>query len=119
MPEDQWAEAMKEYLDKFSIPVDLNIAELIDRSERFEPVPAIDIDELLRKGPYAFDKYVTKHVILEGKPLVIKGLDRKLDLSLYTTDWLIKNYGAKGTYSHHIVASFVFGHSLNLHRGIV
>ena len=79
------------------IPTDLDIDELVERTENFQFVPRIGYDAIENHGLEKFEKLVLMHVIMNGKPLVIDGFENKLEPWLFTPRWLKDNHGNKST----------------------
>ncbi|KAF4551667.1 Hypothetical protein D9617_12g035550 [Elsinoe fawcettii] len=77
------------------IPHNLNLKRLVEAYEHFEFCPRIHNDDITRHGLDKFEKLVKKHVIAEGKPLVIEGFQKILDPWTFSAKWLKDNVGDK------------------------
>ena len=78
------------------IAPDLNVTALVEETENFEYATRISYGEIEKQGLEAFERLVTLHVVIGGKPLVIDGLEEKLDPWTFTPRWLQDNHGDKG-----------------------
>ncbi|KAI4123802.1 MAG: hypothetical protein LQ347_006011, partial [Umbilicaria vellea] len=83
------------------ISPDLDLAALVEETPNFEYVVRISCDMIEYHGLEAFEKLVLLHVIIGGKPLVVEGLQEKLDQWTFTPQWLQDNQGTKCTFSLH------------------
>ena len=77
------------------IPPDFNLKTLVESTPNFSYVDRISCDMIDQQGLPAFEKLVTLHVIIGGKPLVIDGFEDRLDPWTFTPKWLRDNCGEK------------------------
>jgi len=74
----------------------LNLDELVEETANFEYCDRVAFSLIESHGIETFEKLVLKHVIMDGKPLVIEGYQEKLDPWIFNPTWLADNHGAKG-----------------------
>jgi hypothetical protein len=77
------------------IPPDFDLHGLVDRTNHFEWVTRISAAQMRQLGPHDFERLVLIHVIHGGKPLVIEKWNSQLPKSLFSAEWLEKNYDKK------------------------
>jgi hypothetical protein len=78
------------------ISPNFDVKALVEETPDFRFVDRIHVDMLGVNGMDAFEKLVTLHVIVGGKPLVIGGFQDLLDPWTFTSGWLRQNHGDKG-----------------------
>ena len=78
------------------ISPDFDVKELVEETENFRFVDRISVDMIEKNGMTQFEKLITLHVIMGGKPLVIEGFQDILDPWTFTSGWLRDNHGDKG-----------------------
>jgi hypothetical protein len=72
-----------------------DLKDLVEKTPNFSYVDRISCDMIEQQGLPAFEKLVTMHVIVGGKPLVIDGFEDLLDPWTFTPKWLRDNCGEK------------------------
>ncbi|EGP82961.1 unnamed protein product [Zymoseptoria tritici ST99CH_1A5] len=77
------------------IAPDFNLKALVEQTPNFSYVDRISCDMIEQQGMAAFEKLVTLHVIVGGKPLVIDNFEERLDPWTFTPKWLRDNCGDK------------------------
>ncbi|KAK4990004.1 hypothetical protein LTR66_006913 [Elasticomyces elasticus] len=77
------------------IPPQFNLRRLVEDTPNFKWADRITCDMIAEQNLDAFEKLVLKHVIKNGKPLVIEGWEERLDPWTFTPKWLRDNHGAK------------------------
>ena len=77
------------------ISPDFDAGALVEETENFYFVDRIDVDMIEKNGMEQFEKLVTLHVIIGGKPLVVEGFQDILDPWTFTPRWLQDNHGDK------------------------
>lgn len=77
------------------IPPDLDLHELVDRTENFKWAQRVSRQQIRGLGQQEFEKLVLLHVIVGGKPLVIEGWDAILPKSVFSKEWLENTYDKK------------------------
>jgi hypothetical protein len=77
------------------IAPDFNLKALVEQTPNFSYVDRISCDMIEQQGMAAFEKLVTLHVIIGGKPLVIDNFEDRLDPWTFTPKWLRDNCGEK------------------------
>ncbi|GAM82820.1 hypothetical protein ANO11243_008060 [Dothideomycetidae sp. 11243] len=77
------------------IPPNLSLTRLVEAYEHFDFCPRIPFEAIQENGVDNFEKLVKKHVIGEGKPLVVEGLNNVLDPWTFSSKWLKDNEGQK------------------------
>ena len=78
-----------------SISPHFDLQRLIEENENFEYAARISVDKIEEEGLDLFERLVLIHVVQGGKPLVIDGLNDRLEPWLFTTKWLNDNHGSK------------------------
>lgn len=73
----------------------LNLHRLVEAYDHFDFCTRIPFEAIQDFGVDSFEKLVKKHVITEGKPLVIEGFERILDRWTFSSKWLKDNVGDK------------------------
>ncbi|KAK1754343.1 hypothetical protein QBC47DRAFT_216231 [Echria macrotheca] len=86
------------------IPPDLDLHALVERTPHFQWVTRITAAQIRNIGPQEFEKLVFLRVIQQGKPLVIEKWNDRLPKSLFSADWLEKQYNKKQENVRDIVA---------------
>ena len=81
------------------IPADFDLKALVEGTDNFDYVYRISIDMVEQQGMDAFEKLVLLRVLKGGQPLIIDGFDNRLDPWTFTSKWLEKNHGEKGSRS--------------------
>jgi hypothetical protein len=76
------------------IPPDLDITDLVNSTDNFQFVDRVAFDVIARMDPDKFERLVTKHCIIMGKPLVIDGYEGQLDPWIFNPKWLSDNHGS-------------------------
>ena len=74
----------------------LDIVELVEETPNFQFCDRVAIRDIEEAGLDQFERLVIKHCIIGGKPLVIDGLEEKLDASTFNDRWLADTHGSKG-----------------------
>ncbi|KAF2223540.1 hypothetical protein BDZ85DRAFT_217286, partial [Elsinoe ampelina] len=77
------------------IPPNLNLTRLVEAYEHFDFCPRITYQDILLHGVERFEKLVKKHVVTDGKPLVVEGFEKELDPWTFSAKWLKDNVGDK------------------------
>lgn len=77
------------------IAPELDLKALVEATPNFSYVDRISYEMIEQQGMDAFEKLVTLHVIVGGKPLIIDGFEERLDGWTYTPKWLRDNCGDK------------------------
>lgn len=77
------------------IPPNLNLTRLVEAYDHFDFCPRIRYDDIQAHGVDRFEKLVKKHVVTDGKPLVIEGFENVLDPWTFSAKWLKDNVGDK------------------------
>lgn len=99
------------------IPPDFDVKALVEGNQNFSYVDRISCDMIDQQGILAFEKLVLLHVIMGGKPLVIDGLEDRLDPWTFTPRWLRDNCGEKVETSRNLSGKenlpLTLGHYLN------
>ncbi|KAK5138394.1 hypothetical protein LTR08_003455 [Meristemomyces frigidus] len=72
-----------------------DLKKLVEQTPNFSYVDRISCDMIDQQGLAAFEKLVTLHVIVGGKPLVIDGFEDRLDPWTFSPKWLRDNCGEK------------------------
>ncbi|KAI9889941.1 MAG: hypothetical protein M1814_004664 [Vezdaea aestivalis] len=95
-----------------SIPPDLDIQELIASQDNFQPVPTVDAsDHVYKNRPEDLAKFYHQHVVVGGRPLVLKDMHRLLDRNMYTPEWLRSDkFGA----THEIARDLLKGEDVTM-----
>lgn len=75
---------------------DLDLRALVEETDNFQYVDRISCDTIQEQGLEQFERLITLHVIMGGKPLVIDGFEEKLDPWTFQPRWLRDNHGDKG-----------------------
>ncbi|KAF2161527.1 hypothetical protein M409DRAFT_58931 [Zasmidium cellare ATCC 36951] len=75
------------------IAPDFDLKALVESTPNFSYVDRISCDMIDQQGMQAFEKLVTLHVIIGGKPLVIDGFEDRLDPWTFSPKWLRDNCG--------------------------
>ena len=88
------------------IPPDLDLATLVEKTDNFDYVIRIHVDQIDEIGLDQFEKLLLLHVVKDGKPLVIEGWDTKLKPWLFNAQWLTDNCGKKGTFWLSVCGSY-------------
>lgn len=83
------------------IPPDLDITELVNNTDNFQFADRVAFDVIARMEPDKFEKLVTKHCIIHGRPLVIDGYESHLDPWTFNPKWLSDNHGANSKLAVH------------------
>lgn len=78
------------------IPPDIDVNALVESSPNFQHVDWISRECFNQWNMEQFDRIIRKHVVLGGKPLIIKGYSELLDKDMFSAKWLAKNHGSKG-----------------------
>ncbi|KAF2235168.1 hypothetical protein EV356DRAFT_514536 [Viridothelium virens] len=77
------------------ISPDFDVRALVEETENFRYVDRISVDMIAKNGMEQFEKLITLHVIVGGKPLIIEGFQDLLDPWTFTPGWLRDNHGDK------------------------
>ncbi|KAI9664551.1 MAG: hypothetical protein M1821_005997 [Bathelium mastoideum] len=77
------------------ISPDFDAKALVEETENFRFVDRISVDMIEKNGMDQFEKLVTLHVIIGGKPLVVEGFQDLLDPWTFAPGWLRDNHGDK------------------------
>ncbi|KAF2155679.1 JmjC domain protein, partial [Myriangium duriaei CBS 260.36] len=77
------------------IAPNLSLPKLVEAYEHFDFCPRITFEAIKENGVDNFEKLVRKHVITEGKPLVVEGFQNELDRWTFSSKWLKDNVGDK------------------------
>lgn len=77
------------------ISPNFDLKKLVEQTPNFSYVDRISCDMIDQQGLVAFEKLVTLHVIVGGKPLVIDGFEDRLDPWTFSPKWLHDNCGDK------------------------
>ncbi|KAK4904346.1 hypothetical protein LTR28_000982, partial [Elasticomyces elasticus] len=77
------------------IPPQFDLHKLVEDTPNFQMAPRISCDMIAEQGMDAFEKLVLKHVIKNGKPLVIDDWGEHLDPWTFSPKWLRDNHGSK------------------------
>jgi hypothetical protein len=89
----------------------------VEQTPNFSYVDRISCDMIEQQGMAAFEKLVTLHVIIGGKPLVIDNFEDRLDPWTFTPKWLRDNCGEKIENARNLTAKenlpLTMGHYLN------
>lgn len=72
-----------------------DLKQLVEKTPNFSYVDRISCEMIQQQGLAAFEKLVTFHVVVGGKPLVIDGFEDLLDPWTFTPKWLRDNCGEK------------------------
>ncbi|KAK4549742.1 hypothetical protein LTR36_005043 [Oleoguttula mirabilis] len=72
-----------------------DLKKLVEQTPNFSYVDRISCDMIDQQGLAAFEKLVTLHVIIGGKPLVIDGFEDRMDPWTFSPKWLRDNCGEK------------------------
>ncbi|GAB7365255.1 hypothetical protein MBLNU230_g6338t1 [Neophaeotheca triangularis] len=75
------------------IPPNFDVKQLVESTNNFSYVDRISYDMIEQQGQAAFERLVTLHVVVGGKPLVIDGFDELLDPWTFSAKWLRDNAG--------------------------
>lgn len=86
------------------IPPDLDLTALVNKTNNFDWVERIKLEDVKRMGWVEFEKLVAIQVIHGGRPLIVEGWGTDLPPWVYSADWLKTNMGKKGTQSLHALA---------------
>lgn len=94
-----------------------DLKELVEKTPNFSYVDRISCQMIEQQGLSNFEKLVTMHVIVGGKPLVIDGFEDLLDPWTFTPKWLRDNCGEKVENARNLTAKenlpLTLGHYLN------
>lgn len=94
-----------------------DLKELVEKTPNFSYVDRISCEMIEQQGLASFEKLVTMHVIVGGKPLVIDGFEDLLDPWTFTPKWLRDNCGEKVENARNLTAKenlpLTMGHYLN------
>lgn len=77
------------------MPPDLDVAEVVESSPRFEFVMRITCDTINEMSLEDFEKLVLHQVVLSGKPLVVEGFQTYMDSHIFSEKWLRERYSSK------------------------
>lgn len=77
------------------IPPNFDVKQLVESTQNFSYVDRISYEMIEQQGLAAFERLVTLHVVVGGKPLVIDGFEELLDPWTFSTKWLRDNAGDK------------------------
>lgn len=72
-----------------------DLKKLVEQTPNFSYVDRISCDMIDQQGLAAFEKLVTLHVIVGGKPLVIDGFENRMNPWTFSPKWLRDNCGDK------------------------
>ena len=86
------------------IAPNFDLDRLVENTPNFAYVDRINCDMIDQQGIAAFEKLVTLHVIVGGKPLVVDGFERRLDPWTFTPKWLRDNCGEKVEHARNLMA---------------
>ncbi|KAI9754733.1 MAG: hypothetical protein M4579_004580 [Chaenotheca gracillima] len=75
------------------IPPDLDLKKLIEETDNFHYVARINCGEIEKQGAAMFEKLVTLHTVISGRPLVLDGLQDRLPSHIFGPSWLDLNHG--------------------------
>nr|POE85498.1 hypothetical protein CFP56_43814 [Quercus suber] len=99
------------------IAPDYDIHKLVETTPNFSFVDRISCDTIDHQGIAAFEKLVTAHVVVGGKPLVIDGWEGRLDPWTFSPKWLRDNCGEKVENARNLASKedlpLTLGHYLN------
>lgn len=74
---------------------DLDVEALVESTPNFEHAPRIPFDSIEERGLEMFEKLISLHVIVGGKPLVVEGIKEHLDPSVFSERWLRQHHSSK------------------------
>lgn len=77
------------------IPPDLDLHDLVERTTNFHWVTRISTQRIRNLSPSDFERLILKHVIENGRPLVIEGWNKALPSNLFSVQWLENTYNKK------------------------
>ncbi|KAK3372764.1 hypothetical protein B0T24DRAFT_242167 [Lasiosphaeria ovina] len=77
------------------IPPNLDLHDLVERTQNFQWVLRITAAQIRNIGPQEFEKLVYIHVIHGGKPLVIEKWNDRLPKTPFSAEWLESVYNKK------------------------
>src|SRR5205807_1262404 len=77
------------------IPPDFDVHTFVETTDNCRYADRISYKKIAAKGIEQFEKFVILHVVIGGKPLVIRGFDEVLDPWIFTPSWLRDNHGDK------------------------
>ncbi|KAJ2899343.1 hypothetical protein MKZ38_003272 [Zalerion maritima] len=77
------------------IPPNLDLCDLVEKTPNLNWVTKISTARIRNLSPADFERLVLKHVVENGRPLVIEGWNRALPRSLFSANWLEDHYDKK------------------------
>lgn len=84
------------------IPPNLDLQDLVEQTPNLHWVTRISTSRIRNLSPADFERLILKHVIENGRPLVIEGWNRALPPGLFDSEWLERNYDKKRTFRQEI-----------------
>lgn len=77
------------------IPPELDLPKLVEETDNFKWAQRVSRSQMQELGQREFEDFITSHVVIGGKPLVIEGWEDVLPADLFNVDWLEATYDKK------------------------